>query len=149
MRRLCALALVVLALGAPLAIALSAGDASASVAYTSPYTREQTFGTALRLVRVDLGLKITEKDVENGYVLFEYSSPESGKRVTQGAIEIVDGKRGVHVAVQLPAMPQYHEQVLLDALIKKLAAEHGEPPKKREPPPPPDAGADGAPPPEG
>ncbi|WP_437898174.1 hypothetical protein [Sorangium sp. So ce124] len=145
MRRLPSIALVVLiALAVPVASGLGERHASASVAYESPYTFEQTFGTALRLVRVDLGFKIVEKDVSNGYLLFEYRSPESGGRATQGAIEVVDGRAGVHVAVQLPAMPQYHEQVLLDGLVKKLAAEHGGPPKKAPAgggAPPPDAGA--------
>ncbi|MGK3996642.1 hypothetical protein [Sorangium sp. So ce1024] len=140
MRRLSPIALLVVALAAPAVVSFGARDASASVAYGSPYTFEQTFGTALRLVRVDLGFKIVEKDVSSGYLLFEYRSPESGSRVTQGAIEIVNGRAGVHVAVQLPAMPRYHEQVLLDALVKKLIAEHGDPPRK-SPPPPPDAGA--------
>ncbi|WP_433934022.1 hypothetical protein AB3662_06175 [Sorangium cellulosum] len=140
MRRLSPIALLLVALAVPVAVGLGARDASASVAYESPYTFEQTFGTALRLVRVDLGFKLVEKDPSNGYLLFEYRSPESGSRVTQGAIEIVNGRAGVHVAVQLPAMPQYHEQVLLDGLVKKLAAEHGDPPKKA-PPPPADAGA--------
>ncbi|AUX20570.1 hypothetical protein SOCEGT47_010420 [Sorangium cellulosum] len=140
MRRLPPIALLVLALAVPVGIGLGGGEASAGVAYASPYTFDQTFGTALRLVRVDLGFKIVEKDPAAGYLLFEYRSPESGGKATQGAIEIVDGRAGVHVAVQLPAMPQYHEQVLLDGLVKKLVAEHGDPPKKA-PPPPADAGA--------
>ncbi|WP_437761273.1 hypothetical protein WMF27_05660 [Sorangium sp. So ce281] len=145
MRRFPSIALAALvALAVPVASGLGERHASASVAYESPYTFEQTFGTALRLVRVDLGFKLVEKDVSNGYLLFEYRSPESGGRVTQGAIEVVDGRAGVHVAVQLPAMPQYHEQVLLDGLVKKLTAEHGDPPKKAPAgggAPPPDAGA--------
>jgi hypothetical protein len=117
---------------------ISVTDASASTAYESPYTFEQTFGTALRLVRVDLGLKITEKDVDAGYVIFEYTSPESGKRVSSGSIELVKTKDGgVRVAVQLPAMPQYHEQMIVDALVKKLSAEHGTAPAKPKPAPPP------------
>lgn len=144
MRRLATAAVFALTFGVA-AASLVAGEAGATAAYDSPYTYEQTFGSALRLVRVDLGLKITEKDVEHGYMLFEYTSPESGKRVSQGSIELVGGKRGVHVTVQLPAMPQYHEQMILDSLVKKLATEHGEPPRK-EPPAPapvaPDAGAD-------
>jgi hypothetical protein len=144
MRRFATVALLALALGAP-AVGLLAADASAGVAYDSPYTAEQTFGSALRLIRVDLGLKITEKDAEHGYILFEYTSPESGKKISQGSIEVVGGKRGVHVSVQLPAMPRYHEQVIVDALMKKLIAEHGEPPKPAPAPaPPPDAGTDAA-----
>ena len=145
MRRIATALLLAVALAAPLALGI--GDAGASVSHDSLYTFDQTFGSALRLVRVDLGLKITEKDLANGYLLFEYTSPESGKRVTQGSIEIVDRKGAVHIAVQLPAMPQYHEQVILDALVKKLAAEHGEPPRKEPAKPAPapaeDAGADG------
>src|SRR4051812_45973603 len=111
-------------------MAATGGEAAAGVAYESPYTFDQTFGTALRLVRVDLGLKVVEKDEGAGYVLFEYTSPESGKRVSSGSIEIVKGKGNVHVAVQLPAMPQYHEQMIVDALVKKLISEHGDPPKR-------------------
>lgn len=147
MRRL-AKALVVLAvLMIAAAIELPALEARASVAYASPYTFEQTFGSALRLVRIELGCVITEKDVENGYLLFDYTSPESGSRVHHGSVEVVRGKPGSHVSVQLPTLPQYHEQMIVDALVKKLAAEHGAPPAP--PPAPPlapaplaDAGAD-------
>ena len=115
--------------------------AEASVAYASPYTFEQTFGTALRLIRVDLGCTITEKDVENGYLLFDYTSPESGSRIHHGSIEVVRGKLGAHVSVQLPTLPQYHEQMIVDALAKKLQREHGDPPAA-PPPKAEDAGAD-------
>lgn len=129
----------------PVLATIAPHDAVASVSYDSPYTYEQTFGTALRLVRVDMGFKVTEKDADAGYVLFEYTSPEAGKAST-GSIELVRNKDGVHVTVQLPSMPSYHEQVLLDHLVKKLQAEHGAPPRHDKPAPPPndaDAGADG------
>jgi hypothetical protein len=105
-------------------------DARASVGYTSPYTYEQTYGTALRLLRVDMGLSIREKDKDLGYVLFDYKSPESGDRIHNGAIELVRLSDGVQVAVQLPAMPSYHERMLVDALAKKLESEYGTPPKR-------------------
>lgn len=105
-------------------------DAEASVAYTSPYTFDQTYASSLRLLRIDLDLKITEKDHDLGYVMFEYTSPESGKKVYYGSIELVESKSGVNVAIQIPAMPQYHERVILDKLAKKLESEHGEPPKR-------------------
>ena len=139
------MAIVVLAMLAPV-LALTTRDAAASVAWDSPYTLDQTFGSAVRLVRVDLGFKITEKDADGGYVMFEYTSPESGKKVSSGSIECVKTKSGVHVAVQLPAMPQYHEQMILDALMKKLIAEHGAAPAKPKPAPvpsPDDAGTTG------
>lgn len=134
------IALAIVALAAAL-LAVFGGNAGASSAYESPYTYEQTFGTALRLVRVDLGLKIVEKDEASGYVMFEYTSPESGKRKSSGSIELVKGKGNTHVAVQLPAMPQYHEQMILDALMRKLLAEHGEPPKHIKPQPDSDSDA--------
>jgi hypothetical protein len=147
MRRLAQILVLVAALAAPAALALRIDDAHAAVAYDSPYTFEQIFGTALRLVRVDLGCKITEKDTDSGYLLFDYTSIESGKRVHHGSIEVVRGTPTTHVSVQLPTLPQYHEQMILDALARKLVAEHGDPPpraKQAPPPPPPDdAGAGG------
>src|SRR6185436_8086514 len=97
--------------------------------------------SALRLLFVYLGLKTTEKDAENGYIMFEYTSPESGKRVCAGAIELVKIKGRVQVTVQIPAMPQYHEQMIADALSKKLSTDYGEPPKKTPAPAPPESDA--------
>jgi hypothetical protein len=135
MRRIVHALLLVAALGAPAFVAFQSREACASVAYESPYTFEQTFGTALRLVRVDLGCKVTEKDSDNGYLLFDYTSTESGKQVHHGSVEVVRGRLGAHVAVQLPTLPRYHEQMIVDALARKLAAEHGEPPTHAPPAP--------------
>jgi hypothetical protein len=137
MRRLLRVLCLLVALVLPVSLLAWSGDVRASASYSSPYTFEQTYSTALRMLRVDLGLKVTEKDVENGYILFEYTSPESGKRTCAGAIELVKSKQRVQVTVQIPAMPQYHEQMIADALAKKLSTDHGEPPKKKTPPPPP------------
>lgn len=145
MRKLVQALLVALALSAPAYVALRSEEACASVAYDSPYGFEQTFGSALRLVRVDLGCKVTEKDADNGYLLFDYTSSESGKQVHHGSVELVRGKRGTHVSVQLPSLPRYHEQMIVDALVRKLLAEHGEPPRNKPSPPAPppdDAGSD-------
>jgi hypothetical protein len=142
MRRVVWQAILFLSLAIPpTAVSLFAHNASASMGYDSPYTFEQTFSSALRLIRVDLGFKITERDVENGYLLFDYTSPESGKQVHPGSIEIVRGQDNIHVTVQLPALPSYHEQMIVDGLARKLIAEHGEPPRKAKPAPPP-AGED-------
>jgi hypothetical protein len=144
MRRFVQALAVVAALSAPALIALTDREAEASVAYESRYTFEQTFGSALRLLRVDLGCKITEKDVDNGYLLFDYTSGESGKQVHHGSVEVVRTRQGAHVAVQLSSLPRYHEQMIVDALARKLVAEHGEPPAREKTPPPPDGDA-GAP----
>ena len=140
MRRFLQVTLIAFAI-AMIAFALTrAPDANASVAYRSPYSFEQTFGTGLRLLRVDMGFKILEKDRDLGYIMFEYTSPESGNRVCAGAIELVKNKQSVQVTVQIPAMPQYHEQMIADALSRKLTADYGEPTKKTATPDP-DAGA--------
>src|ERR1700679_2975372 len=127
MRRLVQVLVLAAALSAPAVAALRIDDAHASVAYESPYTFEQIFGTAMRLLRVDLGCKITEKDVDNGYVLFDYTSSESGKQVHHGSVEVVRTRQGAHVSVQLASLPRYHEQMIVDALARKLLTEHGEP----------------------
>ena len=137
MRRFLSRLVLAAALALPALVIFRAGDAGASVSYDTPYSFEQTYGTAMRLIRVDLGCIITEKDPANGYLLFEYTSPESGSRVHRGSLEIVRGRESTHVAVQLPTLPQYHEQMILDALTKKLTAEHGSPPAKPRPSPAP------------
>ena len=84
-------------------------------------------------MRVDLALKVTEKDDRNGYILFEYKSAESGTKITSGSLEIVrpkDDDAPVKVMVQLPQMPRYHEQVILDQLARKMRDEYGDPPRR-------------------
>ena len=124
--------------------------ADAKSTYDSPYGYERTWNAALRLVRVDNGWKISEKDEASGYLLFEYASPESGKP-TAGSLELVRGRgqdNGVSVLVQLPQMPHYHEQVILDALASKMRREYGYPPAPRREPTSPEAPPDGGSPPE-
>jgi hypothetical protein len=132
MRRLAPTAVLALALALPASAVLYTASVSAAVVYTSPYSFDQTFSSAKRLLRVDLGLKITETDTDAGYLLFEYTSPESGKRVHAGSLEIVRGRDSVLVTVQLPTLPRYHEQMLADALAKKLSTEHGDPPRRSQ-----------------
>ncbi len=135
----------VLAAAAIAAIATSVGAKSM---YESPYGYDRTWNAALRLVRVDNGWKVNEKDEANGYLLFDYKSPESAKP-SPGSLELVRGRdanAAVSVLVQLPQMPHYHEQVFLDALAAKMRREYGDAPaRKKMPPPqdPPDSGADG------
>jgi hypothetical protein len=124
----------------------SAGPAVAEATLESPYGYDRTWNAALRLVRVDNAFKVEEKDPSSGYILFEYRSPENAKP-TPGSVELVRGKEpAVSVRVRLPAMPHYHEQLLLDALAAKMRREYGDPPppsRGREPPPPRDDAPDG------
>jgi hypothetical protein len=129
--------------------ALMATGAHAKSTYESPYGYERTWNAALRLVRVDNGWKISEKDDASGYILFEYRSPASTK-TSPGSLELVHGREvgsPVNVLAQLPQMPHFHEQVLLDALASKMRREYGDPPVRKKPPPSdpvanPDAGDD-------
>lgn len=125
------------------AVVLTEPEASAKSSFDSAYGFDRTWNAALRMVRVDMNMKITEKDEQSGYLLFEYKSQESSKP-SSGSMEFIRGKdQDVHVVVQLPQMPKYHEQVLVDDLARKLRNEYGEPPRKRPPTPPVvDAGTD-------
>jgi len=106
-------------------------EAWARVSFDSPYTYDQNFQAALRYVRVDLGLRVTEKDPAAGYLLFDYRSHESGDRVSPGSIELIPtANAAVRVVVQLPQMPRYHEQVLASGLERKLRTEYGTPPPR-------------------
>lgn len=119
--------------------------ADAKATYESPYGYARTWNAAMRLVRVDNGWKVTEKDEANGYLLFEYRSLENAKPAS-GSIELVRSQNAdetVSVVVQLPQMPHYHEQVILDGLAAKMRREYGDPPEARHPSPPADMSPDG------
>jgi hypothetical protein len=146
-----ALLSTVLACGAAGAIVFTGHPAEAETAYESAYGFDRTWNAALRMIRVDMGCKITEKDDQSGYLMFEYRSTDS-KKGSSGSMEFIkpkDHDGPVHLVIQLPAMPRYHEQVLLDTLVRKMRSEYGDPPQPRpkEPPAPPkeaptpDAGA--------
>jgi hypothetical protein len=90
------------------------------------YTLAQAFGASLRYLRVDLGFEVTEKDPEAAYLLFKYRMPGDPKREVPGAIELVKIDKRVRIFVKIPQMPQLHEQLLRDGLLRKLSQEYGE-----------------------
>ncbi len=90
------------------------------------YSLAQAFGASLRYLRVDLGFEVTEKDPEAAYLLFKYRMPGDPKREVPGAIELVKLDKRVRIFVKIPQMPQLHEQLLRDGLLRKLAQEYGE-----------------------
>lgn len=118
----------IIALVTLLCAAFWATPALAKTSHDSPYTYQQVFGTALRLLKVDLGHEVSELNPEWGYILFVYVDSESGERKNRGAITFVKAEREVSVAVEIPEMPAYHEELLLQKLRFKLHKEHGEPP---------------------
>jgi hypothetical protein len=121
------------------------------------YPFEQVWNAALRMVRVDMRMPVTDRDADAGYLLFEYL--EHGKRYA-GSLELVRGERAerpiTKTVIQVQGMPGYVEQMLLDKLQRKLRDEFGEPlepakpkpePKPRpgqKPDPKPDEGGEGS-----
>jgi hypothetical protein len=135
---------LVLAAGTLLGALVRSRSVEAKAGFDSPYTLAQTYNAALRLVRVDMGLAITERDPAAAYLLFDYKSTESGQRLVPGSIEMLDSGRSIKVVVQLSQMPRYHEQVMSDQLAKKLREEYGEPAPRATKHDTPDAGAEAA-----
>ena len=135
------------------AISVAAGlffaqSARARVGGDSEYSKAQTYSGALRYLRVDLGYEVVERDPDAAYLIFRYQPPGQNKGSATGTVEIVDADGKVKLFVQIPSMPEYHERVLRDGLVRKLREEYGAPPPKPVPPPPPqkkpegDAGTD-------
>jgi hypothetical protein len=119
--------------------------ARARVETDSAYTKAQTYSGALRYLRAELGYEIVEKDPDAAYLIFKYREPGQKDRDSNGTIEIIEASGKVRVFVQLPRMPEYHERVLSDGLMKKLRDEYGTPPARLKNPDskrPSDAGAD-------
>ena len=120
MRALC-LFLVILVLPA---VASARSDSE----FAYPYARVWT--AAVRLLRIDLGCPIIEKDKEEGFFFFNYTTA-TGSRALPGSLEIirskVSGVEGAKVIVQIPAMPRYVEKMILKKLARKLKAEYGLP----------------------
>jgi len=123
------------------AIVFTGQPAEAEASYESTYGFDRTWNAALRLVRVDMGCKVLEKDDQSGYMMFEYHPADRGKKVSNGSMEFIrshDQEGTVRIVLQLPQMPRYHEQVMLDSLVRKMRTEYGDAPqpKPKQAPPP-------------
>ena len=135
-------ALVALATaGAVLAAGLTGpGLAAAQTERTYDYPAGKVFPTAVRFLRVNERVAITEKDAEALYVLFEL---EDDGKTFPGALELIvaDDAAGarVRVVLRLEDRPSYLEAAMLERFERKLRAELGSPPARRPPPkaPPP------------
>jgi hypothetical protein len=131
-------------LGAAALIAALAAPAWARSEKTLAYAREQAWPAAVRFLAVDAHARITEKDADAGYVMFELR--DEG-RVFRGSLEVVpvvrDGRTVVRFVMQIADRPSWLELVLLDRLEDKLRAELGSPSPPPSPPRPPEPGKDG------
>jgi hypothetical protein len=106
---------------------------------TLAYPRDQVWSTAVRFLVVDEHVKITEKDAEAGYVMFELR--DDGKPF-RGSLEVAtvirDGRSQVRFVLQIADRPSWLEIAMLGRLEVKLRAELGSP--SPPPSPPPDSG---------
>jgi hypothetical protein len=131
--------------GTLLGAVLLCASATARVGGESEYSKAQTYSGALRYLRLDMGYEVVEKDPEAAYLIFRYELPGQKKATATGTVEVVEADGHVKLFVQIPTMPEYHERVLRDGLVRKLHDEYGTPPHKPPPPekkPEADAGAD-------
>lgn len=113
---------------------LGASSASARVSAESQYTKAQNYSAALRFLRVDKGFEVVERDEDAAYLIFRYPTPERKEQSVTGTIEVVEVNQSVTLIVKLPQMPQYHERLLSDQLLKKLRDEYGPPPAPKQKP---------------
>lgn len=126
-----------------MAVAVIAGvaaPASARADRTLAYLRDQVWPTAVRFLVVDEHVRITGKDAEAGYVLFELR--DDGKPF-RGSLEVMtvvrDGRTAVRFVLQIEDRPSWLELAMLSRLEAKLRAELGAPspaPGKPDPEPP-------------
>lgn len=112
-----------------------AGRATAKSAVTVPYPFGEVWPAAIRLLRVDRGYVVREKDEASGYVLFDV--PEAG-RTYRAALELVattdaEGRPATQILCSMSELPRHHETTLLERLQAKVRAERGVP---AAPPPP-------------
>ena len=123
------------------AVAVIAGGAAPALARsekTLAYLRDQVWPTAVRFLVVDEHAKVTEKDAEAGYVLFELR--DDGKTF-RGSLEVVtvvrDGRTVVRFVLQIEDRPSWLELAMLARLETKLRVELGSPsPAPTRPDPP-------------
>ncbi|MBL0217322.1 MAG: hypothetical protein IPQ07_26025 [Myxococcales bacterium] len=131
MRRLPASLLLVAALG---------GSSLARSEKTLAYTRELVWPTAVRFLVVDEHVKVTDKDPDAGYVMFEIK--EEG-HTFRGSLEVMtvvrDKRTSVRFVLQIEDRPDWMEVSMLNRLERKLRSELGSPAPAptdpKEPPP--------------
>jgi hypothetical protein len=104
-------------------------QASAKSAVTVPYPFGEVWPAAIRLLRVDRGYVVREKDEASGYVLFDV--PEAG-RTYRAALELVatsdaEGRPATQILCSMSELPRHHENTLLERLQAKVRAERGVP----------------------
>src|SRR4051812_15455992 len=127
------------ALAIALSLTLTSAASEARSVRDEPYPFATAWNAAIRLIRVDYGCAIVERDMEVGFFTFNY---RDGARTVPGSVEIVrttlDGRDAAGVIVQAPQMPALVGALMLTPLGQKLPPEFGGPvpPPRRSPTPP-------------
>lgn len=125
-----------------LLILLLAWPAYAKTSRDLSYSFDRVWPALVRFLRVDEKLKVTEKDADAGYVLFELAD---GKRSFPGAAELAKttdelGRAAVRLTIKIGDRPAYMEAGIADRFAEKIHEELGEPaPPPAAAAPPPDA----------
>ncbi len=109
-----------------------------------PYPMELVWPTAVRVLRVDRGYTIVDRDPEAGFLLFDFPIGAPGGsegRTGRGSVEIfatkdASGRPSASVQITTDGGPVHLPHTLLDALAEKLRRERGQPaaPPRAEPP---------------
>jgi hypothetical protein len=107
--------------------ASAARPAEARSERTLSHPTAKVWSAAVRLLRVDLGLTITDKDEAAGYLVFELA--EEGKTF-RGTLELVPVDEGTARAIiDIEDRPDYMETGMLKKLERKLRVEASTPPR--------------------
>ena len=126
---------------AALVILLAAAPAAAKTTRDLSYSYDRVWPALVRFLRVDEKLKLTEKDAEAGYVLFELA--DSGKKFP-GAAELSKttddfGRPSVRLSIKITDRPAYMEAGIADRFADKVHEELGDPATPPAAATPPDA----------
>ncbi len=119
-------------------VALVPRLAAAKATQELAYRIDEVFSTAVRYVRVDRGCKITDKDAEAAFVMFE--CPVDEKKVSRGSVEVFRGTgKGESVRIQVTLSDESHgaELRMLELFERKLREERGVPREAPKPAPAP------------
>ncbi|MCP4443813.1 MAG: hypothetical protein GY811_00520 [Myxococcales bacterium] len=108
---------------------LGAQSAHAKTSRKVSHSYEKVWPTAVRFLRIDEGHKLLEKDMENGYLLFEIA--EEGK-LFQASVELIrrkdaSNREAVELILSIKDRPSYMEHGILDRMLLKIRKELGLP----------------------
>tara|TARA_R110002096_G_scaffold434832_5_gene658260 strand:- start:63963 stop:64481 length:519 start_codon:yes stop_codon:yes gene_type:complete len=126
--------LVGLLLGLGLTMAM-ASRADAKTSRKVSHSYEKVWPAAVRFLRIDEGHKVLEKDIDNGYLLFEIAEE---RKIFQGSVEVIRrkdarGRDSVELILTIKDRPSYMEHGILDRMLAKIQKELGMPKDPEEP----------------